>query len=123
MDQVQQLAIETALKEMVRQGHFSICTIDKIIKMSGGIPCGESYKTLSLLHCVNFRDMSPLLVKELPGLLTRVLNGPVLRFEREVSIINITLEEKPPQIPEPVKEAAKEAAKKSGFFSRLGLKS
>ncbi len=49
------------------QNHFSICDVDKLAD-SMGVNAGSSshYKTLSLLHCVHYSEMSQELKAELP---------------------------------------------------------
>lgn len=75
MDELQQLASQAAMKKMMQDGYFSICTIDKILKMSGGIPEKYDYDILSTLHCVHFSDMAPELRRGLPLLIKRVLDS------------------------------------------------
>lgn len=82
----QQLVAETALRDMVRKGFFSICVIDEILRMTCTIPDGDSYRMLRMLHCMNFMDMPPKLLAELPGLLRAVLNGPSLQFGVELRL-------------------------------------
>lgn len=86
MTDTQQLVAETALRDMVRHGFFSICVIDDILKMTSTIPDGDSYRMLRALHCMKFMDMPPKLLTELPGLLRAVLNGPALQFGVELRL-------------------------------------
>lgn len=76
MNTVQIEACKHALAKMMSGGHFSICTVDEILKVTGGVPTKEDYEALRLLHCVNFRDMSQALRMEFPRLLERVLSSP-----------------------------------------------
>ncbi len=78
MDTLQKIAAETALKKMLRQGHFSICTIDEIVKMTGSVPDGRAYQILRLMHCVDFKDMPPEIHEQMPELLRAVLSGTEL---------------------------------------------
>lgn len=80
MDEVQKLAAQCALRKMVADGWLSICTIDAILKMSGGIPSNADYQILRVLHCVPFADMPPELLRGLPLLVQRVLMSPGLEF-------------------------------------------
>lgn len=73
MNEIKKMAIETALNNMLESGHVSICTVDKILKITGGIPSKEDYEVLSLLHCVSFKDMPKDLLRGLPILLNRVI--------------------------------------------------
>ncbi len=75
MDEVQKMAARCALRKMEKDGYFSICTINDILKMSNGIPCGKDFDILHTLHCVNFRDMPPELLRGLPLLIARVLGS------------------------------------------------
>ena len=75
MNEVQILAIRAALANMMQGGYLSICTIDKILAITHGIPSREDYQLLHLLHCVSFRDMEPELLRGIPVLLQRVLQS------------------------------------------------
>lgn len=81
MDALQTLAANVALNKMLKQSHFSICTIDDIIKVSGAIPDNYAYGILKLLHCVNYSDMDSGVRDELPNLLKRVLGSPAVSFD------------------------------------------
>lgn len=51
--------VKVALKKLFKEdGHFSICAIDNLLKVTGTIPDPETYKMLNAVHCVNYRDMS-----------------------------------------------------------------
>lgn len=50
-------ALKLALKKMFTENHFSICTIDSCLKLTGAIPNKEVYKIMHTVHCVNFKDM------------------------------------------------------------------
>lgn len=52
MASLKELAAMTALNEMMRKGHFSICTIDTVSKMLDVDPRGEAYDLLRTLHCM-----------------------------------------------------------------------
>lgn len=78
MDELQILAAETALRKMVKQGHFSICTVDEILKMTGGVPDARTYQVLRLLHCVNYSEMPDELREKLPELLKAVFSGSAI---------------------------------------------
>jgi hypothetical protein len=49
----------TGMKHMFQGTHFSICDLDKLIKITGGIPNAKDYNALSALHCVSWAAMSP----------------------------------------------------------------
>jgi hypothetical protein len=78
---VQSEVAKVALRQMHEGGHFSICVVDKILKMTGGTPQRADYEALSLLHCVNFKDFTPMLRLEYPKLLQRVLESPSMHVE------------------------------------------
>ena len=48
----------TALREMFKNTSFSICTIDKCLKLTNSIPDAHDYDCLSALHCISWKDMS-----------------------------------------------------------------
>lgn len=81
MDDIDAAIIETALRKMLADNHFSICTLDNIIKMTGVKPDPEAYKRLHVLHCVHFNAMPPTVIEALPDLIRRVLNGPTLDID------------------------------------------
>lgn len=85
MPDVKLLAAEAALKNMVQSSHMNICTIDKIVQMLDIKPDRDAYQVLHTLHCIDYSQMSPDLLAELPTLIHRVLNSP--RFD--ASRINI----------------------------------
>lgn len=70
-----------ALKRMMASGHFSICTVDEILKVTGGVPDAEDYKALRMLHCVDFKEFTPAMRIEFPGILKRVLESPSMELE------------------------------------------
>lgn len=74
-------AARAAIAKMFESGHFSICTIDQILKMTGGIPPKHEYEVLRTLHCVEFKSMSQRLRLELPRLLQIVLESQPVHFE------------------------------------------
>lgn len=94
MDRTEELACKVALKRMIDKGWVDICDIDKIGKLSG-IPVGSSpaYKTLSLLHCVSFKDMPDELRQEMPRLFIECLG--VNPFERPARQVHVHSESEP----------------------------
>jgi hypothetical protein len=91
MNAIEILVAKTALKKMVEQGYFCICTIDKVLKISGGIPDPRDYQMLSALHCVHYKDMPPTLLRELPNIIKRVVESPTYQFYIDISPSNDTL--------------------------------
>lgn len=61
MNDFEIMAAKAALKAMLRSDYFSICAVDKVLKISGCIPNGKDYAALSALHCIHWRDMEPAL--------------------------------------------------------------
>ena len=85
MNAIETLVAKTALKKMMEQGYFCICTIDNILKMSGGIPNPRDYQMLRTLHCINYKDMPSALLNELPNMIRRVVESPALDFYIDVT--------------------------------------
>lgn len=81
MSDFQAEACRLALKKMMDGGHFSICTLDEVLKVTGGVPNSDDYRALRLLHCVDFKDFSPRMRMEFPALLQRVLSSPGMEVE------------------------------------------
>ena len=81
MDDIEIMAAKAAIKKMMRDGYVSICTIDKILEMSGGVPDSKDYNILRTLHCVNFSDMEPELRRGLPVLVARVLESAPINID------------------------------------------
>lgn len=88
MDDIQILVARAALKKMSQDGYLCICTIDNILKMSGGIPDPKDYQMLRTLHCVHFRDMSKELLRGLPLIIKRVLESEGVEFCFEIGSNN-----------------------------------
>ena len=90
---LQMEAIQVGLKQMMRKGHFDICLIREILKITGGVPNGDDMRALTLLHCVDFQDFSPRLKSEFPALLRRVLEAPGMELEIKFKAL-----ERPPDL-------------------------
>ena len=76
MTEVQAECCKLALKKMMAGGHFDITVVNDVLRITGGIPDGDDYQSLRLLHCMNFRDFSQRMRMEFPALLRRVLESP-----------------------------------------------
>lgn len=74
----ERMALQTALKNLFDAGHFSICTIDNMLKVTRTVPNGRVYQSLRLLHCVDYKDMPPELLRELPNMVAEIFKGPLL---------------------------------------------
>lgn len=58
--ELQMQTVAHALQEMLKpEKHFSICTIDNCISVTGIHIQGERYKVYSACHCISWRDMLP----------------------------------------------------------------
>ena len=62
----EQAVLEQAIKGLFNDKHFSICALDDIGKIIGVNPAlSPNYKYLRTLHCVNYSEMSPVILNEL----------------------------------------------------------
>lgn len=94
---VSRLAVLAALRNMLHDSYFSICTIDACAEaLDVPVKGSNSYRTLRALHCVHYREMPPELLRELPWLI-----GDCLGFAHGIGIVK------------------EESDKKAGFFKRL----
>lgn len=75
MDTIVQAAAATALRHMLNARHFDICTIDAIAAAAHVVTEPDSYKTLRLLHCIDYAEMPPVVRAELPILISQCLSG------------------------------------------------
>lgn len=57
MTEFEKQAVLISIKNMFMGGHFSICTVDKCLAITGCIPPRADYNALNAVHCVNFSDM------------------------------------------------------------------
>lgn len=81
-DDLRQLSALAALNDMFRKGHLSICTIDKVARLLGVDPKGESYDILSAVHCVDFSQMPLALRDAVPRLIRQCLGvDQIFQFE------------------------------------------
>ncbi len=86
MTTIQVHACQDALRKMFEGSHFSICTIDNILRVTRGVPDRADYDTLRLLHCVDWREMSPETRAALPGLIQRVLRAPAIMWQHALPL-------------------------------------
>lgn len=91
MNDLQRMAVEVSVKQMVMKNRIDICAIRKILEMTGGIPPKEDMQVLELLHCVDFSDLQPELLRGLPLILQRVLGAEGLQFEFQEPIRKLML--------------------------------
>lgn len=58
--------LETSLAKLFNKKHFDVCTLNEIGELMGVNPSAHpNYKFLHALHCVNYSDMSPVIIREL----------------------------------------------------------
>jgi hypothetical protein len=91
-----QMAVMTALNEMLSSSHFNICTIDKcadILRVP--VKGNESYKILSALHCIDYAKIPQQLRGQIPSLIKECLGI------------------------EPMEILTEQEVKKAGFFQKL----
>ena len=58
MEDIQKQVVKIALRKLFTAKHFSICDIDKCLKLSQIIPNKKDYDTMSALHCIDYSDMN-----------------------------------------------------------------
>lgn len=75
MDDFLKEAVITSLKEMFEGSHFSICTVDKCLKITKAIPDTDEYNALHTLHCVHWAKMSPYLRDEILKRTLKMISG------------------------------------------------
>ena len=76
MNELQVMTAGVALKDMFKKGHFSISTVRDIQKMNPLLHVDqESMQILANLHCVDFSDMPPELLRSMPVLLEKVIGS------------------------------------------------
>lgn len=85
-DDLKRSAVIVALNDMVKKGHFSICTIDSCARLLGiQVRGSEAYNLLNTMHCVDFAAMPANIKQVMPELIREVLNmEPFPLFKGEV---------------------------------------
>lgn len=76
MPETQQLVLRAATRKLFDNSFFSICTVDKLMKLVGTNARTPAYTQLSALHCVNYADMPKDLRERIPHLVRECLAGP-----------------------------------------------
>ncbi len=90
MNDFQKEAVITALKHMFKGTHFSICDIDKCLKITKTIPNQIDYEALSALHCIHWSEMSPELRKLVLDKTIKMLSSDSF----DLSIIDMAFDKK-----------------------------
>lgn len=81
MNQLDAALIETALRNMFAGSHFNICVIREIVAVTKSVPPPGLMGRLSLLHCVNWEDMTPDVREALPDMIREAIGSPPFDFE------------------------------------------
>jgi hypothetical protein len=118
MENLEKEVLKTALKKMFKDGHFSICTIDKCLKLSNTIPDKKIYENMSALHCINYSDMSDGLRKWLFENTLLMFNGN--GFDLSVFDIMEQPESNSDKVVTTVVISEKSEHRRNGFFKLLG---
>ncbi len=56
MTEFEAKAVLDSINRMFKSNHFSICDVDKCMKVTGAVRT-SSYRAINLYHCVNFSEM------------------------------------------------------------------
>ena len=118
MENLEKEVLKTALRKMFKDGHFSICTIDKCLKLSNTIADKKIYESMSALHCVNYSDMSEDLRKWLFENTLLMFNGN--DFDLSVFDIMETQKSKTEEVVTTVVISEKSESRKNGWLKLLG---
>ena len=81
MNNINQMVIRTALRNMFNKGYINVSTIDECLKLSGITPLGETRSQLRALHCVEFKDMDRQLAEAVPGMVAELFEGITLSID------------------------------------------
>lgn len=58
--ELQTSTIAHALQRMIaNESHFSVCTVDRCMRLSGVVISAERYAIYSAIHCMNWNEMEP----------------------------------------------------------------
>lgn len=61
MEEMKKQACQLALTRIFKESFFDICTIDKVLKLTGTIPDPEVYGILNTIHCCHY-SLLPLFI-------------------------------------------------------------
>ena len=83
MTHIEELAVKTALNQMLKKGHFDICTVRDVAKIMNVNPDGKAYDMLHALHCIDYGRMPQELREAIPSLIRECLSlSPIYEFEQ-----------------------------------------
>jgi hypothetical protein len=74
MSDLKQTIAMTALNNMLKKGHFDICTIQSVAELLNVHPKVEEYRMLHALHCIDYNNMPTEIREALPELIRRCLS-------------------------------------------------
>lgn len=116
-----QLIVSEGIKELFRKRYFDICLLRSLCETLSLPTGGRAWSELNTLHCVDFRDIHPEILRRLPVKVLEYLNPfmPLDEVEKLASAVwnwepHKTLKTEKVIVPE-------EAEEKSGVFDRLKL--
>ncbi len=99
MTEFQRTAAIAALKKMFAGKYFDICTVDKVIDITGCIPPDrKDYAALNALHCMHWSDMTPdlrnqvmlktLQIFEQPGFDLELIDKVIANAANDIRLLN-----------------------------------
>ena len=91
-------AVVAAMQKMFSQNHFSICDVDKCLKVFNIKPPEAEYKPLNAIHCVNYSEMPAEFKQEVFIRTLRLFRHKALCLDK-IDVVTM--------FPEPVKEGKK----------------
>ncbi len=73
LPETRRLVAEAAINRLFTERHFSICSLDELIKLTGAQRGSDAYRLLRPLHCMDWADMTPELRERVPLLVREAL--------------------------------------------------
>ena len=73
LPETKRLVVEVAINRLFTERHFSICSLDKLIELTGAQHGSDAYRLLRPLHCMDWADMPPELRERVPLLVREAL--------------------------------------------------
>ena len=90
MPSVKRMVVETALNKLFSERHFSVCTLDTVMKVMNISDKSDAYKQLHALHCVDYADMSDDMRQVLPMLVNEALKLPVINMATQEALKGVS---------------------------------
>ena len=91
---LERLAVRAALDKLAKQRYFCISPVDQILELCCIPIGGKLYRSLRLLHCVEYGDMAPELLEALPLAMAELFGRQALDFDN----INIIADSRAKQL-------------------------